>query len=650
MASTSSAVFCALVALVFWTALGYPIVRRLLSPALALPFAPLAGWALHSVVALPIFFFVPFSATTIALVAALGLGIAWAVPRDDATERDPSRISPWALLAAAILALACAAAILPKQVGDAVILSDQIFDHAKISMVNDMARLGLPPGNPYFAHDGGSGRLSYYYLLHFSSAELTRLLHVSGWEADIAMTFFAAFTSLAAMMALAVKFSGRASASLWVVAIAASSSSRLLLDWVVGGPALDAWFESPGGFGGWMFQAPWVPQHLISTSCVLLAVLLMSRLATRPNVAATLVLALVAAAAFESSTWVGGIVFALVAVVVVPLLFFHIERSSRLRFVIALAVTALVTIALVSPFLIDQVASSRLRHTGFPIALRLSGVLGPSVPEAWRAWLDGPAYWLLLLPVAMSAAYLPGIAMVVRTLTGRNALASRMLAVVALVSLTIAWLLVSTIADNNDLGWRAALLGASALTVFAAMGLARWTAEGRRVVVALAIGALLIGLPESWLQVHRNFAGHDQPHGHFFAQMPAMWQKVREHSAIDERVVNNPRGFKDMTPWPVNIAWSLLADRRSCYAGWELAQVFTAVPHDRLRTIDALFVRVFAGDGTPDDVKQMATAYDCSLAVVTSQDGAWTRDPFATSPFFALVDEDAARWRIYRRR
>ena len=44
-------------------------------------------------------------------------------------------------------------------------------------MVEDMARLGLPPGNPFFAHDGSSGRLSYYYLLHFSSAELTRLLH-----------------------------------------------------------------------------------------------------------------------------------------------------------------------------------------------------------------------------------------------------------------------------------------------------------------------------------------------------------------------------------------------------------------------------------------------------------------------------------------
>jgi hypothetical protein len=311
-------------------------------------------------------------------------------------------------------------------------------------------------------------------------------------------------------------------------------------------------------------------------------------------------------------------------------------------------------VVLASPFLVDQYASSRLRNTGFPIAVRLSTV-GTVVPEAWRSILDGPVFWLLLLPIVMPAAYLPGIVVLLRSIARRGepatrSLAIQALAVVGLVSLTIAWLLVSTIADNNDLGWRAALLGAATMIVFAATGLARWTAEGRRVVVSLAVAALVIGLPESARQIRRNLVGHDRPQGIAFAQTPAMWEKVREHSDPDERVVNNPRGFKEMTPWPVNIGWSLLADRRSCYAGWELTQVFTAIPHDRLRMIDELFVRVFAGEGTADDVKAMATVYDCSVAVVTAQDGAWTKDPFRTSPFYALVDEDAGRWRIYRRR
>ena len=669
MVSLPDVVICAVVALAAWTALGWPVTRRVLPGGLALPFAPLAGWALHSVLALTVFSLaptlVPFSRAGIAFVTAAGVAIGWIVLRVDRssgrriTEPDaddrPARVAWLAWVAAAVVAVAIAAAILPKQVGDAVILSDQIFDHAKISMVDDMARLGMPPGNPYIAHDGSSGRLSYYYLLHFSAAELMRLLHVGGWEADIAMTFFAAFTSLAAMMGLAVRFAGRASAAVWVVAVAASSSSRVLLEWLFGGPALDAWFEAPGGFGGWLFQAPWSPQHLISTSCVLLAVLMMTRLAARPTIATAVVLALVCAAAFESSTWVGGIVLALVAVVVAPLALLRGAKAHRTRFVALLALAAAVTVVFAWPFLVDQYASSVLRNKGFPIALRLPDVLGPQVPAAWRRSLDAPAFWLLLLPVAMSAAYIPGVIVLFRSLAGRGEPDARTptahaFAATGLVALAIAWLLASTIADNNDLGWRAGLLGCAVLIVFAAVGLSRWIAMRQRGLAALALIALVVGLPETVLQVDRNVTGHAQPEGRFFAQMPAMWSQVRAHTAVDERVANNPRGFESMTPWPVNIAWSLLADRRSCYAGWELTQVFTAIPHDRLRAIDDQFTRVFAGEGNADDVRRMATDYDCAAVAVTAHDGAWTKDPFATSAYYALVEEDAPRWRIYRRR
>ena len=656
MASTLSASLCALAALVFWTAVGHPVARRLFGRTLALPFAPLAGWALHSVVALPIFFALPFTATTIAVVGLIVLAAAWCVPRflpraDDGSAIDV-RVSPWAWGAAVLVAVACAAAILPKHVGDAVVLSDQIFDHAKISMVEDMARLGLPPGNPFFADDGSSGRLSYYYLLHFSSAELTRLLPVSGWEADIAMTFFAAFTSLAAMMGLAVRFSARAGASLWVVAIAASSSSRVVLEWMIGGPALDRWFEGPGGFGGWLFQAPWVPQHLISTSCVLLAVLTITHLAAQPAVGTAVVLALVSAAAFESSTWVGGIDLALVAAVVVPLVVLRTAAAQRLRLVALLAGAGLLTALLASPFLIDQAASSALRHTGFPIAVRLSEVLGPSMP--WRRVLDAPAFWLLLLPVVMPAAYVMGIVVLLRSLAGRDEAAARTLsahafAATGFVALVIAWLLVSTIADNNDLGWRAALLAATVLIVFAATGIARWVDGRRRGLVVLGIAMVLLGVPETFLQVGRNVAPAARPGAAFFARMPALWVQVREHTAPDERVANNPYAFDRVTPWPVNIGWSLLADRRSCYAGWELTQVFTAIPHDRLRAIDDRVVRVFSGEGTPDDVHWLANDLACATVVVTSRDGAWVRDPFAAGPDYTRV-VDEADWRIYRRR
>jgi len=70
MASTFYAAFGAAVALLFWTSLGLTITRRVV-PALALPMAPVVGWAVHSAIALPIFFVLAFSAMHVAAVGGV---------------------------------------------------------------------------------------------------------------------------------------------------------------------------------------------------------------------------------------------------------------------------------------------------------------------------------------------------------------------------------------------------------------------------------------------------------------------------------------------------------------------------------------------------------------------------------------------------
>ena len=51
-----------------------------------------------------------------------------------------------------------------------------------------------------------------------------------------------------------------------------------------------------------------------------------------------------------------------------------------------------------------------------------------------------------------------------------------------------------------------------------------------------------------------------------------------------------------------------------------------------------------------DDLDRLANQYNCSVAVITSQDGAWHQDPFAASPLYRLVETEVGAWRIYRRR
>ena len=104
-----------------------------------------------------------------------------------------------------------------------------------------------------------------------------------------------------------------------------------------------------------------------------------------------------------------------------------------------------------------------------------------------------------------------------------------------------------------------------------------------------------------------------------------------------------------MTPWPVNISWALLADRRSCYAGSELAIPFAPISASRRAAVETLFVRVFAGAPASDDLRQLAEHFRCDIIVVTPQDGAWQRDPFAPSELYRMVESKADRWRIYRR-
>ena len=179
----------------------------------------------------------------------------------------------------------------------------------------------------------------------------------------------------------------------------------------------------------------------------------------------------------------------------------------------------------------------------------------------------------------------------------------------ALSGLSVTWLLASTLAENNDLGMRAVLPAVMALTVLAAGALSRWMARPC-IAAAACIAVIMVGLAGAVDLIRSYFAGEIQPAGREFAASPALWEAVRRHAAPDERVANNPLFLQDMTPWPDNISWGLLANRRSCYAGREMTLVYTALGLQRTDEVNAQFIRVFTGNpiagryrATRDDVR-----------------------------------------------
>ncbi len=233
------------------------------------------------------------------------------------------------------------------------------------------------------------------------------------------------------------------------------------------------------------------------------------------------------------------------------------------------------------------------------------------------------------------------------TAPGLEKTALALFACLAGAGLVASWLLASKLGDNNDLGLRAILPAAMVLMVGAAAGLVR--SPRRALIIATALGGLVLSLPDTARMIRSNIAGRPAPDAKVFAHTPALWDAVRRYARSTDRVANNPLFLQDLTPWPANMSWALLANRNSCFAGRELALAFAPLPAARREAIDTQFIRVFAGDGTPGDIGDMARKYACDVVVVTAQDRAWNNDPFASSPDYRLAESRAGRWRIYLR-
>jgi hypothetical protein len=658
MASPINAVLCALVGAALWSALGFAVARHLLPRVLALGAAPVIGWALFNAASLPILSLIGFSPVTVIALAAVAVVLAGIGLRRPALT-PANDLKPWLLalatVGAVILAVAPAVALLPKYSQSGVHLAAPIFDHSKIAIIDAMTRQGLPPVNPVFGHGGVAGHLVYYYLWHLSAAELALPLRTSGWEADIGLTWFTAFASLTLMMALAVWLSRRAGAAILVVALATSASLREALNFLFGNYELEPFLQPPNGFAGWLFQSAWVPQHLMAASGTIVSMLLLAQYAQRPQFAGLVTLTLVVTASFESSAFVGGLTFAIAVLVGAPLLLEAIEPKQRMTTIIGLALAGVLAVGLAAPFIRDQLTFISARGGGAgAIGIDHFEVLGEMFPQTLRRILDLPAYWLILLPLEFPASFVAGtIALVALQGAGAGkpeSTCAKLFAMVAVVGLTISWLLVSRIGDNNDLALRAVLPAAMTLIAVAAAGtFAAPRRAQRAIIAAFACGGLVLSLPDSVMMTYANWRGIAAADAATFAHTPQLWSAVRRYASPNARIANNPLFLQDLTPWPANMSWALLADRSSCFAGRELAIPFAPLSPERREAINDQFIRVFAGQALPTDVGDLATKYGCDVVVLVPQDGAWAHDPFATSAEYRLAESRDGGWRIYVR-
>ena len=316
----------------------------------------------------------------------------------------------------------------------------------------------------------------------------------------------------------------------------------MTLSLLFGSYGLEPFLASPNGFAGWLFQSAWVPQHLMSASCAVAAMLFIVHFARRPSPARLVVLVLLVVAGFESSTYVGGVTFAAAAVVAAPIVLAGVAPGRRIGIAGGLAAAAALAVLIAAPFIRDQLATVAARGGGSPLVFHHAEVLGDMFAPTLRRALDVPAYWLILLPLEFPATFIAGLIALVVTVrelaAGPEKTAVAMFIALAGVGLVVPWLFVGTLGDNNDLGLRAILPAAMILIVAAAAAMMR---PPRRVLIAAtALAGLVLSLPDTAEMIYWNAAGDPVPDQRIFAQTPELWAAVRRFAAPAARVANNP--------------------------------------------------------------------------------------------------------------
>ena len=397
-------------------------------------------------------------------------------------------------------------------------------------------------------------------------------------------------------------------------------------------------------------QIVWAPQHGASAACVLLSAFLIDRLARSGDWLTALCLGLTAAAGFASSVWVGGFTFALIACSV-GLMALVTAGERRSRFLLQVMLAAAIAVVAVSPILLEQLHAATVRTEGVPVSFRPYDVLGPAFPEWARTPLDLLAYWTIQLPYDLPAIYPAGALVLGAAALNRSdgdgdRRLARLCAIVALASFAVAGLLASTLL-NNDLGWRANLPGLLVLTAYAAAGLSRWTVGSRRLAAVAQAALIALGIGGGVAFARHWMTSFPSASAAEFARSPDLWQAVREHSGPKDRIAANPMLFADVTPWPINISWALLSDRRSCYAAWEFTRALAPVSLEAANAMQGQFRATFDGAAPADEMFRLFETHDCRLIVLTASDGAWASDPFARDERYALARERPGRWRLY---
>lgn len=390
----------------------------------------------------------------------------------------------WALLLVAVWVAVAVLSLVDFAGGQRLFLSTTLYDHSyRVAWTEAILRTGVPPANPLYQFEHAAPMRTYYFWYAICAA-LARLWHLPARWVFLASCIWAGF-GLAALTGLYLKHflcveRLRRQFLLAVGLLAVTGLDLIGIYWEVAlhgmplPPDLEWW--SRGQIASWLSSLLWVPHHMASLVCCMLALLLawMAGQKTgepkslRDRCSSVLLIGLALASGFGLSIYV---VFAFALVMMVWAVWhLWIERAAAP--VVVMAAGALVSLALLVPYLqeLRHASSGNAGDRVFSLAVREmippEGLLRTAIfrgmmtahPELARNLANlvllAPGY---LLELGFTLVVL--LMFLVPAWRHRTQLSSpqRALLVIAVASLILISFIRSWVLQTNDFGWRAAL-------------------------------------------------------------------------------------------------------------------------------------------------------------------------------------------------
>jgi hypothetical protein len=453
--------------------------------------APIAAYFLGRIAGLPAlcWLFGTCTITTILLLFRTGSNNAW--PRRDKLLTAVLAVG-WTLFVLLML--------IPFQSGHklyfSVVMADQSY---RIAFTNAVLRTGIPPANPlYFA--GSPAPMRYFYFWYVLCATVAKLAHVSARAAFTASSIWAGFGLLVTVKLYAQHFFSWTRRQTWfALGLLAVSGASLIpsLGNAILQPALNGDIEwwSVDPIDAWPDSLLWVPHHVASVLCCLLAFLFLWRtlepLSARTRRTALALAALAFASAFGLSVYV---TFGFTLMVVLWLIWLTLNRQPQAA---ALwrrtAAAGLLATALLVPFLLELAHNApapnpstppghlfilsvrRMIDSGLLTGLPLFAHLNATHPIL----LDQGLRLLLLIPGLAMELGLYGAVLVLLLLRAKRRTTPLDPAIATALFLTVIGFLLtlfisSSTITNNDFGYRAVMLPQFFLTLLTAGFLGSW--------------------------------------------------------------------------------------------------------------------------------------------------------------------------------